>query len=813
MADQTTHLDPSPPVPAPRSDAAPSAPAPTDAGTVQPLSHLRLADVQRAGGKGANLGEMLGAGFPVPDGFVVLSGAFRAAMEAAGVTHELVRLNKEALAAARHDAAGATASRLPLCCRHLQDVVRRAGLPTDVAAAIAAAYQRLGTAPVVAVRSSAIGEDSDETSYAGMNATFTNVRGDPALEASVVECWASAFTPRAVTYRAEHARAELPDIAVVVQLMIAAEKAGVAFTADPVSGRRDRVVVEAAWGQGEVVVSGRVEPDTYVLDPDGPRLVSGHRGMQTSKIAAAPGGGDRALPLAPSQSGAVLSEEEAETVAALALRVQAHYGRPQDLEWVISGGELFLVQTRPITTLSDADEGATGSAPEEVEHPAAESAAAPVLRGLPASPGRATGRVRVLHSPAEGSRLLNGEVLVAPLTNPDWMPAVRRAAALVTDTGGVTCHAAIVARELGVPAVVGTRSGTRSLHDGDEVTVDGSTGQIWSGHLPAAPPVVASPTSAPAMLVPEPRPAPEVIATGLYVNLADAGQAAEVAALPVDGVGLLRAELLLTRALQNRHPSSLIAAGESEQVVTDLAASVGAIARAFHPRPVVYRAADLRSNEFRGLAGGTEFEPVEDNPMIGYRGCYRYVHDPSFFRLELAALARVREESPAVALMIPFVRTRWELEACLGIVDDSPLGNQRGLRRWVMAEVPSVAYWLPEYIGLGVDGVSIGSNDLTQLVLGVDRDSADLAELFDEADPAVLAVIDQVIATARRMGIPSSLCGQAPSQRPAFVEHLVQAGISSVSVEPAAVPATRRALAAAERRVLLEAARRPTSRD
>ena len=207
--------------------------------------------------------------------------------------------------------------------------------------------------------------------------------------------------------------------------------------------------------------------------------------------------------------------------------------------------------------------------------------------------------------------------------------------------------------------------------------------------------------------------------------------------------------------------------------MTDLATSVGAIARAFHPRPVVYRAADLRSNEFRGLAGGTEFEPVEDNPMIGYRGCYRYVHDPSFFRLELAALARVREESPAVALMIPFVRTRWELEACLDIVDDSPLGNQRGLRRWVMAEVPSVAYWLPEYIGLGVDGVSIGSNDLTQLVLGVDRDSADLAELFDEADPAVLAVIDQVIATARRMGIPSSLCGQAPSQRPAFVEHLV----------------------------------------
>jgi pyruvate, water dikinase len=321
--------------------------------------------------------------------------------------------------------------------------------------------------------------------------------------------------------------------------------------------------------------------------------------------------------------------------------------------------------------------------------------------------------------------------------------------------------------------------------------------------VPAVPSAVGAPVTSDAPEV------PESIGTGLYVNLADAGQAAAVAALPVDGVGLLRAELLLTRALDNRHPSSLIAAGESERVVSELADSIGAIARAFHPRPVVYRAADLRSNEFRGLAGGEDFEPLEDNPMIGYRGCYRYVHDPSFFRLELAALARAREEAPGLALMIPFVRTRWELEACLALVDDSTLGRQRGLRRWVMAEVPSVAYWLPEYIGLGVDGVSIGSNDLTQLVLGVDRDSADLAELFDEADPAVLAVIDQVIGTARRMGIPSSLCGQAPSRRPQFVEHLVRAGITSVSVEPAAVPATRRALAAAERRLLLDAARGP----
>ena len=795
MTDTSTRQAPSP---RPATDDAGPEPA-AAAEFVARLSRLGSDDVDRAGGKGANLGEMVGAGFPVPGGFVVLAASFRHALEAARA--RVTELNRAALDAARERASGATEDRLAAACLRLQASIREAGMPPDVAEDIRAEYAGLGPDASVAVRSSAVGEDSADTSYAGMNATFTNVRGADRLLDAVVECWASAFTPRVVAYRAEHGKDDLPDIAVVVQLMAPAEKAGVAFTADPVTGRRDRVVLEAAWGQGEVVVSGRTEPDTYVLDADGPRLLEAHRGSQSQKIVAAPGGGDRLLPVGEAESGPVLSPAEAEEIAALVLRVQGHYGRPQDVEWVLTGGRLSLVQTRPITTLAAAESPAASDT-------AGQPPGTPLLHGLAASPGRATGRVRVLHSPAEGVQMVDGEVLVAPLTNPDWMPAVRRAAALVTDTGGVTCHAAIVARELGVPAVVGTRSGTRTLTDGQEVTVDGNTGRIWAGRLTGAPAVAAAATPARAT-GPGAAVAPETIATGLYVNLADAAQAAEVAALPVDGVGLLRAELLLTRALRNRHPSALIAAGESEQVVSDLAESIGTIARAFHPRPVVYRTADLRSNEFRGLAGGEDYEPLEDNPMIGYRGCYRYVHDPSFFRLELAALARVREECPGVALMIPFVRTRWELEACLSLVDDSPLGRQRGLRRWVMAEVPSVAYWLPEYIGLGVDGVSIGSNDLTQLVLGVDRDSADLAELFDEADPAVLAVIDQVIGTARRMGIPSSLCGQAPSRRPQFVEHLVRAGITSVSVEPGAVPATRRALAAAERRVLLEAARRP----
>ena len=756
------------------------------------LRDIGRADVPRVGGKGANLGELTRAGFPVPPAFVVAVDAYWRFRESSGLG--------DALDAALRDVDVDDADALQQVSARLRALVEERPFPMPLANEIVAAYEQLtrdtpGDA-MVAVRSSATAEDTAQFSFAGMFESFLNVHGRDELLRRVKSCWASTFHARVLFYRLRQGMpAEMP-VAVVVQAMIGADKAGVMFTVDPASRDRSRIVIEAAWGLGEVVVLGEVTPDRYVLAKDSLAVLDTAIAEKEFMLVRDPDTGSTMrvdLAADPRASARVLSEDELRALGDLGRRAEAHYDAAQDMEFAIVGGTIYLTQARPVTTLGVAPDRAKGAGGE------ADHTEQLLVRGLGASPGIVAGRVRVLSRTDQSGQLEPGEILVARMTSPDWVPLMRRAAAVVTDAGGMTSHAAIVSRELGIPCVVGTREATKTLQAGSLVTVDGTRGTVVAGGAPAHEESAgrAAEQSSGATR------APLVTATRLYVNLGEPERAEAVARLDVDGVGLLRAEFMLMSALEETHPRKLITEGRSDEIVDRMAEKLRVFAQAFAPRPVVYRTMDFRSNEFRGLKGGEEFEAAEENPMIGYRGCYRYIREPDLFALELRAIAAVRREFPNVHLMIPFVRTAWEFRECKQLIDASPLGRDRSLQLWVMAEVPSVVYWLAEYVRAGVTGVSIGSNDLTQLVLGVDRDSEAVAPLFDERDGAVLDAIRSIIAESHRLGVTCSICGQAPSVYPDFAEHLVRWGIDSISVNPDVIDVTRRNIAVAERRILL----------
>jgi pyruvate,water dikinase len=782
---------------------------------VRTFAQLNRDDVDYAGGKGANLGELTAAGLPVPEGFVVGAPAYAAYCAETGLRAQLAELLD---AVDVEDTAALQAA--SVAARALFD---QTPIPEPLAAEIHTAYERLareaGGDPAlpVAVRSSATAEDTAASSFAGMNETFLNVRGADAVIDAVRRCWRSLFGARTIYYRRvnDFAQADM-DIAVVVQRQLESTRAGVMFTVNPATGQRDELVIEGSFGLGEAVVSGSVSPDRYVVEKS--TLAIRRREVHHKDLVveyAPDGSGTRQRALSEQEAlRPVLSDEQVVAVAELGRRIEEHYGAPQDTEWAFDpDGALWMLQSRPITTLHD-DAAHLGA---EAQAGAGEQAQPQtvLLRGLGGAPGSASGAARVLASLDDASNLGDGDVLVTHMTSPDWLPLMRRAAAIVTDSGGMTCHAAIVSRELGIPCVVGTGEATRKLRDGEIVTVNATRGTVLEGNVYKEPPagglerggaVLTARAGGDGRTLPV-QSAP-VTATQILLNLSEPSQVERVKDLPVDGVGLLRAEMMVLEALGGDHPRTLLEEGRGEDFVARMADGLSTFAAGFAPRPVTYRTIDFRTNEFSGLRGGERFEPHESNPMIGYRGALRYTREPDVFALELAALRQVWDAGlHNLHVMLPFVRSTRELRACRALIAESGLLDRPGFELWVMAEVPSVLFNLEQYAALGVAGVSIGSNDLTQLLLGADRDNEVLAETFDERDPAVTAYLRELIPCARRLGLRTSICGQAPSVHPEYAELLVRAGIDAISVSVDVVDRTRRLVAAAEQRVLLDAAR------
>ncbi|HHC08590.1 MAG TPA: phosphoenolpyruvate synthase [Actinobacteria bacterium] len=779
------------------------------------FEELGLDDVGLVGGKNASLGELYrnlaGAGVRVPNGFAVTAEAYREALRRAEAWERL-----EAVLAGIDKSDLADFSRRAHAAR---EIVYGAGIPDEVRVEILEAYHRLGEqyGPdlSVAVRSSATAEDLPGASFAGQQETFLNVRGDEQLLDACRRCWASLFTDRAISYRIDQGFDHLAvALSVGIMKMVRSDLAssGVMFTLDTETGFRDVVFVTGAWGLGENVVQGTVEPDEfYVHKPTyerGYRAVLRRRlGAKTVKMVLAPGGHGATTRNVPTpradQDRFCLSDDEVLELAGQAIAVERHYseraGRPtpMDLEWAKDGldGLLYLVQARPETV-------ASRRRPTVVEEYRITGSGEVLVTGRAVGTKVAVGEAHWIPDVQRLVEFRPGEVLVADTTTPDWEPVMKDAAAIVTNRGGRTCHAAIVARELGIPAVVGAGNATEVLREVGTVTVscaEGDVGKVYRGTVPFEVHRID--------VAELPRPKTKVM-----VNLGNPDVAFAVALLPSDGVGLARMEFIINERIR-AHPMALVHPdrldeetrrrveelarhdpGLREFFVRELSEGIGTIAAAFYPRPVVVRMSDFKSNEYAGLLGGAAFEPEEENPMLGFRGAARYVH-PAYaegFALECAAMRRVRETMGLdnVRLMVPFCRRLDEADRVLeAMASHGLVRGEGGLEIYVMCEIPNNVVLIDEFAAR-FDGISIGSNDLTQLVLGVDRDSEVVAFEFDERDPGVLEMIRLAVEGARRAGRHSGICGQAPSDHPEFAEFLVELGIDSISLNPDVVVQT-----------------------
>jgi pyruvate,water dikinase len=748
------------------------------------LEEIRKEDIPSVGGKGASLGEMASIGLPVPKAFVVTAQAFRRFLIETNLEDRLFSTftdldveENEALEAAANAA---------------RELVLQAPMPSKIANDIREMYRRLSPEPmIVAVRSSATAEDLPDASFAGQQETYLNIRGEDDLIEAVQKCWASLYGARAIYYRAKQGFDDHSvNIAVVVQQLIHSEKAGVMFTSHPVTGE-PMTIIEGSWGLGEAVVSGTVSPDNYVWDKRAEKVVDRLIARKLVEIVPDGAKGTMEVEVSPSRREAqVLSDDEIRRLATFGQIAEDHYGVPQDVEWAIVGDDLFILQSRPITTIGMAREAAPAGKTDETKV---------LVQGIGAAPGTASGRV-VIIADAKGIGLVKeGDILVTKMTNPDMVPAMRKVRAIVTDEGGMTCHAAIVSRELGTPAVVGSRNATHVLKTGQIVTVDGEKGVVYEGEVAPAPtPKSVTEVASAAMA------APLITATSVKVNVSIPEAAQRAAATGADGVGLLRIEHLMLGL--GRTPGWFIKNGREEEFINELYTGIKTVLDAFPGKSVWVRTIDAPTDEFRNMQGG-EDEPQEHNPMLGWRGIRRDLQSPDQFRLQIEVFKRLWAQGydnlgvmfPLVGHPDEFVRAK-AVMASFGVdVENVTLG--------VMVEIPSSAIIIEEFCKAGIKFASFGTNDLIQYTLAIDRNNEYLTSMYRPKHPAVLKLIDYAIGVCREYGVECSICGQAGSD-PDMAEWLVEHGIASISANIDAVAKIRHAVARTEKRILLEAARR-----
>ena len=770
------------------------------------FEQLERKDVDIVGGKSSSLGEMTAkTDVPVPYGFATTAYAYRYFIKESGLEEKMRSILSE-LTDVENSALLRDVS------ARLRDAIMAEKMPQDLQDAIGAAYVELGKRvgeenPYVAVRSSATAEDLPDASFAGQQDTYLNVQGAETIIAKVKECYASCFTDRAVYYREKQGFDHIEvALSAVVQMMVFSKTSGVMFTVNVATGDDNNILIEAAFGLGEYVVQGTVTPDNYTISKHDHKIIDRCVNEQDIMLVRKKGGDCEEVQV-PEELRKVqtLTDEQILELADYAKKIEKHYGCYMDMEWGVDErtNKIWILQARPETVWSRRNKEGGAKVQESKSMTTTDHKV--IVKGLPASPGKVSGRVHVILDPSRIDEFKEGEILVTEMTAPDWVPAMKKAKAIVTDSGGMTCHASIVSRELGIPWIVGTKSrgeaATVTIPDGIDVTIDATHGVVYEGIIEEA---KKENQAGAAVAVAEYFPP---TGTKVYMNLGDPELAEKYSSLPCDGIGLMREEFIWTTYI-HEHPLYLIKTGHPEKVVDQLAEGMRQVCQAMAPRPVTLRFSDFKSSEYRDLKGGDEFEPYEPSALLGWRGASRY-YDPKYieaFKLECQAVVKVREEFGLKNLnvMIPFCRNVEECEKVVKIMAECGLERGKDFKVWLMAEIPSNII-LADQFNKYVDGYSIGSNDLTMLVLGCDRDNDTVSHIYDERNLAVRRAVRHLIEVAHSEGKTVSICGQAPSVYPEFCEFLIKSGIDSISVNPDTVKFTKRLVAQVEQRVMLDA--------